>query len=248
MQNPEDISDPTIALVMALELILLNRFRIKIAQEEEAGIQSTQEEFEFMAAANDYEVTERVKVNCTLEDTLQQAFTLGTQSNNALVYDSDGSTKISYDKAYNDMQQKIEWLQAQLGDLKGKSSNTQYASNTLDPLSQKPKDENVSLEFQVPSLRESTVVNNERVIALGIFRINPFKASRVDKFMPNKHVKASVRTKPITISQPHFITKEDINSNRNGFSPNNIESTTRIRRPQPRNNPKNDKVPFKSKE
>nr|GEX60465.1 integrase, catalytic region, zinc finger, CCHC-type, peptidase aspartic, catalytic [Tanacetum cinerariifolium] len=28
--------------------------------------------------------------------------------------------KISYDKAYNDMQQKIEWLQAQLGDLKGK--------------------------------------------------------------------------------------------------------------------------------
>ncbi|GJT93895.1 hypothetical protein Tco_1082740 [Tanacetum coccineum] len=57
--------------------------------------------------------------------------------------------KISYDKAYNDMQQKIERLQAQLGDLKGKSSDTQCASNTLDPLSQKPKDENVSLESQV---------------------------------------------------------------------------------------------------
>nr|GEZ00356.1 retrovirus-related Pol polyprotein from transposon TNT 1-94 [Tanacetum cinerariifolium] len=28
--------------------------------------------------------------------------------------------KISYDKAYNDMQQKIEWLQAHLGELKGK--------------------------------------------------------------------------------------------------------------------------------
>ncbi|GKF90129.1 hypothetical protein Tco_0264092, partial [Tanacetum coccineum] len=47
------------------------------------------------------------------------------------------------------MQQKIERLQAQLGDLKGKSSNTQCASNTLDPLSQKLEDENVSLEFQV---------------------------------------------------------------------------------------------------
>ncbi|GKD55033.1 hypothetical protein Tco_1288420 [Tanacetum coccineum] len=93
----------------------------------------------------------------------------------------------------------------------------------------------------------SNSMNNERVIAPGIFRINPFKASRVDKFMPNKHVKASVRTKPITVSQPRVITKEDVNSNRNGFSPNNVESTTRTRRPQPRNNHKSDKVPFKSK-
>ncbi|GJR33464.1 hypothetical protein Tco_1209148 [Tanacetum coccineum] len=40
-------------------------------------------------------------------------------------------------------------LQAQLGDLKSKSSNTQCASNTLDHLSRKLKDENVSLEFHV---------------------------------------------------------------------------------------------------
>ncbi|GKE48934.1 gag-pol polyprotein, partial [Tanacetum coccineum] len=161
--------------------------QLQIALEEEAWIQSTQEEFEFMAAADAYEETERVKVNCTSEDTLQQAFTSGTQSDNAPVYDSDGSTevpkdencydhdifnmlthevqytdlqteldqckydKISYDKAYNDMQQKIERLQAQLGDLKGKSSDTQCASNTLDPVSQKLEDENVSLEFQVRS-------------------------------------------------------------------------------------------------
>ncbi|GJU69062.1 hypothetical protein Tco_1255321 [Tanacetum coccineum] len=58
--------------------------------EEEAGIQSTQEEFEFMAAADAYKETERVKVNCTSEDTLQQASTSGTQSENAPVYDSDG--------------------------------------------------------------------------------------------------------------------------------------------------------------
>ncbi|GKB54603.1 hypothetical protein Tco_0905356 [Tanacetum coccineum] len=55
----------------------------------------------------------------------------------------------------------------------------------------------------VPSSRESTVVNNERVIAPGIFRINPVKANRVDNFVPNKHVKTSVRTKPIIVSQPH---------------------------------------------
>ncbi|GJT16225.1 hypothetical protein Tco_0874931 [Tanacetum coccineum] len=46
--------------------------QLQIAQEEEAGIQSTQEECEFMAAAHAYEEIERVKVNCTLEDTLQQ--------------------------------------------------------------------------------------------------------------------------------------------------------------------------------
>nr|GEX88526.1 hypothetical protein [Tanacetum cinerariifolium] len=98
-----------------------------------------------------------------------------------------------------------------------------------------------------PSSRESIVVNNKRVIAPGIFRINPFKASKVDNFVPNKHVKASVRIKPITVSQPHVITKKDVNSITNGFSPKNIESITRTRRPQPRNNPKNDKVPCKSK-
>nr|GEW72214.1 hypothetical protein [Tanacetum cinerariifolium] len=159
--------------------------QLQIAQEEETGIQSTQKEFEFMIAADAHEETEIVKVNCTSEDTLQQAFTYGAQSDNAPVYDSDGSAevhhydncynndifnmltqevqytdlqtglnrtkqklesciiknkkeyatlwnnwykkckeckydKIPYDKAYNDMQTKIERLQAQLGDLKAK--------------------------------------------------------------------------------------------------------------------------------
>nr|GFB62510.1 hypothetical protein [Tanacetum cinerariifolium] len=38
--------------------------------------------------------------------------------------------KISYDKAYKDMQQKIERLQAQLGDLNGKSKDTSSVSDT----------------------------------------------------------------------------------------------------------------------
>nr|GEU80605.1 hypothetical protein [Tanacetum cinerariifolium] len=55
--------------------------------------------------------------------------------------------KISYDKAYNDMQQKIERLQAQLGDLKGKSKDTSCVLDTLNPMSQKLEKENVELEF-----------------------------------------------------------------------------------------------------
>nr|GEZ15053.1 hypothetical protein [Tanacetum cinerariifolium] len=54
-----------------------------------------------------------------------------------------------YDKAYNDMQQKIERLQAQLGDLKGESKDTSCVSDTLNPLSQKLENENVELEFHV---------------------------------------------------------------------------------------------------
>nr|GEW72084.1 retrovirus-related Pol polyprotein from transposon TNT 1-94 [Tanacetum cinerariifolium] len=57
--------------------------------------------------------------------------------------------KILYDKAFNDMQQKIKRLQAQLGDLKGKSKDTSCASDTVNPLSQKLENENVELEFQV---------------------------------------------------------------------------------------------------
>nr|GEV70219.1 putative ribonuclease H-like domain-containing protein [Tanacetum cinerariifolium] len=66
--------------------------------------------------------------------------------------------KISYDKAYNDMQQKVDWLQALLRDLKDKSSDTPSAANTLDSLNQKLESKIVELEFQV--------VNYEREISL----------------------------------------------------------------------------------
>nr|GFC93892.1 hypothetical protein [Tanacetum cinerariifolium] len=50
--------------------------------------------------------------------------------------------KISYDKAYKDMQQKIEWLQAQLRDLKGKSTDTACVSDTQNQLFQKLENAN----------------------------------------------------------------------------------------------------------
>ncbi|GJU90877.1 hypothetical protein Tco_1303300 [Tanacetum coccineum] len=284
--------------------------------------------------------------------------------------------KISYDKAYNDMQQKIERLQAQLGDQKGKSKDTPCVSNTLDPLSQKLENENVELEFQVrnyekeiahlkttyknlfdsisvtraqtktiidslqnklhdtiyenaklraqlfdkvseqvdttkgtstntkfanqsterkpslqpvrknlvvrqpnafqsehttssknrvpqkvdetndlskpvtsnsvPTPQESKIVKHDNVIAPGMFRINPFKPSREEKYVPNK-VRASVRTNPITVSQPHVVTKKDVNSDSNGLSSTGVDNTAKTRRPQPRSNTKNDRVPSASK-
>ncbi|GKA04379.1 retrovirus-related pol polyprotein from transposon TNT 1-94 [Tanacetum coccineum] len=60
-------------------------------------------------------------------------------------------------------------------------------------------------------------MNNEKVIALGMFRIDPRKTSRGDKFVPINKVKASVGINPITISQPHVITKKHVNSDSNGY-------------------------------
>ncbi|GKA11008.1 hypothetical protein Tco_0690441 [Tanacetum coccineum] len=98
----------------------------------------------------------------------------------------------------------------------------------------------------VPTPQESKVVKNDNAIASRMFRINPFKPSREEKFVPNK-VRASARKNPITVSQPHAITKKGVNSNLNGLSSTGVDNTTKTRRPQPRSNIKNDRVPFASK-
>nr|GEX15710.1 hypothetical protein [Tanacetum cinerariifolium] len=171
--------------------------------------------------------------------------------------------KMSYDKAYKDMQQKIKWLQAQLGDLKGKSKDTSSVSDTQNPLSHKLKNENVELEFQdsskntkftkqpivenlpkivetnalsnlvtsnsVSTPQESKGMNNDKVIASGMFRINTSKTSREEKHVPNT-VSASARIKPITVSQPHVITKKDVHSDLNDLSSTGVDNT-KTRRP-----------------
>nr|GEU35230.1 copia protein [Tanacetum cinerariifolium] len=82
--------------------------------------------------------------------------------------------------------------------------------------------------ISVPTPKESKVMKNDNVISSRIFRINPFKASRIDNFVPSKHVKASVKTKSIIISQPYVITKNDVHSKTNCFSPKDVKSTTRL--------------------
>nr|GEZ18388.1 putative ribonuclease H-like domain-containing protein [Tanacetum cinerariifolium] len=95
------------------------------------------------------------------------------------------------------------------------------------------------------TLQESKGMNNDKVIAPGMFRINPFKTSREAKHVPNT-VSESSRTKPITVSQPPIITKKDVNSNLNGLCSTGVDNT-KTRRPQPRSNTKHDRVPFASK-
>ncbi|GKE59938.1 hypothetical protein Tco_1510305 [Tanacetum coccineum] len=83
------------------------------------------------------------------------------------------------------------------------------------------------------------------MIAPGMFRINPFKPSTKDKYVPTKG-RASARTNPITVSQPHVITKKDVNSDSNGLSSTGVDNIAKTRRPQPRSNTKTDMVPSTS--
>ncbi|GKD97276.1 hypothetical protein Tco_1381173, partial [Tanacetum coccineum] len=83
----------------------------------------------------------------------------------------------------------------------------------------------------VPSSQELKVVKNDNVIAPGMFRIDPRKTSRKDNFVPNKPTNVSVRTNPITVSQPHVIIKKAINYDSNGFSSTGVDITTKTRRP-----------------
>nr|GEX29217.1 uncharacterized mitochondrial protein AtMg00810-like [Tanacetum cinerariifolium] len=84
-------------------------------------------------------------------------------------------------------------------------------------------------------------MENNKVISPGMLRIDPRKTFREDKFVPINKVRASIRTNPITASQPHVITKKVVNSDSNGFSSIGVDITTKTRRPQPRSNTKNDR-------
>ncbi|GJS47924.1 hypothetical protein Tco_0598045 [Tanacetum coccineum] len=74
------------------------------------------------------------------------------------------------------------------------------------------------------------------VIAPSIFRPNPFKTSRVDNVVPNKPVKTSIRIKPIAVSQPNVIHKQQANSDSNGFSSTRVNNIAKTIRPHRRSN------------
>nr|GFD35735.1 hypothetical protein [Tanacetum cinerariifolium] len=129
------------------------------------------------------------------------------------------------------------------------SKNTKFAKQPIAEILPKIG-ESDALSKPVTSNSVSTPqvfkgVNNANVIAPGMFRISPDKVSREAKKMPNT-VSASSRTKPITISQPSVITKKGMNSNSNGLSSTRLDNI-KTKRPQPRSNTKNDRVPSASK-
>nr|GEY79104.1 hypothetical protein [Tanacetum cinerariifolium] len=160
----------------------------------------------------DLDEIEKVNANSILMANLQQASTTGTQTDKAPVYDSDGSAKDTS---------------------RGTSANTKFAKQSI--MGKAPKvGETHALSKPVtsnsiPTPQGSKVVKNDKVIAPGMFRINPFKPSREEKHVPNK-VRAIVRTNPIIVSQLPVITKKVVNSDSNGLSSTGVDNN-KTRRP-----------------
>nr|GEV09970.1 hypothetical protein [Tanacetum cinerariifolium] len=172
------------------------------------------------------------------------------------LFDSISVTRTQTNTIINSLQNKLHdtiyanaKLRAQLFDkisnqkdiACGTSANTKFAKKSI--LGKPPKvGETRALSKTVtsnsiPTPQESKVMKNNMVIAPGMFRINPFKSSREEKHVPNK-VRASVRTNPITVSQPPVITKKFVNSDSNGLSSTGVDITAKTRRPQPKSNTK----------
>nr|GFC03548.1 hypothetical protein [Tanacetum cinerariifolium] len=69
---------------------------------------------------------------------------------------------------------------------------------------------------------------------------------RVD-LVPNKQSSASIKTNPITNSQRHVIVKENVSSNMDTASSTGLMHIAKTRRPQPKGNTRNARVPSVSK-
>nr|GEX75468.1 hypothetical protein [Tanacetum cinerariifolium] len=206
---------------------------------------------------NDLDEIEEVNANCILMANLQQASTSGTQTDKAPNYDLDGSAEVHNYENYDDNEifnmftqeeQYTELLEPihephqvpqNDNNIISEDSSMEQSGKTVE---QHPANvEETLTSNSVSTPQESKVVKNDKVIAPGMFRINPFKMSKEEKHVPNT-VRASARTKPITVSQPTVITKKVENSDSNGLSSTGVDHT-KTRRPQPRSNTKNDRVP-----
>nr|GEV91211.1 hypothetical protein [Tanacetum cinerariifolium] len=182
------------------------------------------------------------------------------------------------------MQQKVERLQAQLRDLKGKSSDTPSASNTLDPLNQKLESKIIELEFQVINYERE--ISHLRTTYKNLFdsiTSNQAHAKLHDLIYENAQLRARVfentsesmnNTSGISVT-PHVdkpklsvVTphskklhasisshsvpqprefNENVSSDTGTASSTGLVHTARTRRPQPKGNTRNARVPSASK-
>ncbi|GKD63315.1 hypothetical protein Tco_1305423 [Tanacetum coccineum] len=129
---------------------------------------------------------------------------------------------------------------------------TVYDSEETLELAQEKADESLSkykaLELEIERLLRAfvsqdimSIVQNNSVVDTSNLQT---KLERTKERFENCIIKKEndVRTNPITVPQPHVITKKVVNSDSNGFSSTGVDIATKTRRPQPRSNTKNDRV------
>ncbi|GJW34963.1 MAK10-like protein [Tanacetum coccineum] len=159
---------------------------------------------------------------------------------------------------YNDMQQKIKRLQAQLGDIKGKCKDTPCVSDTRDLLSQKLENENLRAQLfdnvsgqkdTTKGMSANTKFANQSTSRTKLYTMTPFPKSKI---IP-KVVEMNDLSKPVTSNSVPTPIESKVMTNDNVIAPGmfridpRVDNTAKTRRPQPRSNTKNDRVPSASK-
>ncbi|GJT82678.1 hypothetical protein Tco_1057020 [Tanacetum coccineum] len=198
------IKDEIVPIVNQIDARLQN-FKIQFLKEVDKFVR----DFKSLVKEADESLAKHKYLELEIERLLRAVVSQDIMSivqSNSVVDTSNLQTEL---EPNNDMQQKIGWLQAQLGDLKGKSKDTPYVSNTLDPLSQKLENENAQTKTIIDSLQNKlhdTIYENAKL-----------RAQLFDK-----------------VSEQEDTTK-------------GLDNTSKTRKPQPRSNTKNDRVPYESK-
>nr|GEU85928.1 putative reverse transcriptase, RNA-dependent DNA polymerase [Tanacetum cinerariifolium] len=195
---------------------------------------------------------EEVNANCILMANLQQASTSGTQTDKALADDSNGSVEVhNYENFYDNEIFNMFTQEEQY---------TELLEPIPEPLQELESEIERLLKAVVSQDTMSVVQNNSVVDTLNLqTELERFENCIIkkeneyaklwndweEKHVPN-NVRASVRTKPITVSQPPVFTKKDVNYDSNDLSSTGIDNT-KTRRPHPRSNTKNNRAPSASK-
>ncbi|GJW28452.1 retrovirus-related pol polyprotein from transposon TNT 1-94 [Tanacetum coccineum] len=140
-----------------------------------------------------------------------------------------------YAKLWNDCC-KLNWEIT-----KGKSEDTPCVSNTLDPLSQKLENENVSEQKDTTKgLSANTKFENQSTSGTKLYSVTPFPNSKV---IP-KVVEMNDLSKHVTSNSVPTTTESQ---NDKVIAAGIVDNTAKTRRPQSRSNTKNDRVPSASK-
>nr|GEZ13097.1 hypothetical protein [Tanacetum cinerariifolium] len=153
-----------------------------------------------------HEETYRVKVNCTSEDTLQQVATYGTQSNNAPVYDSNGSVKRLRIKQYFQIQDYALWDVIENGnsfkpiaettiDDAGTSTTVIPGLVTIEEKDKKKNDEDLNLKFlrSLPSDWNTHVIDEDDMEEIDIKWNMALLSMRANKFWKKTRKKISIQ-------------------------------------------------------
>nr|GEU48317.1 hypothetical protein [Tanacetum cinerariifolium] len=239
--------------------------QLLIAQKEEAGIQLQAEKFDFMAAAGHLDEIEEVNANCILMANLQHASTFGTQLDKAPVYDTDGSaendnhitfvvpsmvqsggtveTSFAPNEETRAHQETVyRNLVDQVAQLEEHDPPAVYDSEETPELAQESREKMRVQKFEIQFLQEVTKF------------VRDFKslAKEADESLDKQKSLELEIERILKASVSHDI----MSIVKNGFVvvPSDLQTeldrlvhTTRTRRPQPKGNTRNARVPSASK-